>query len=167
MTARASSRKRTARTRPAAARATALVASRAGRGVADRGDERFAEVVALIEVARGRAYQAVNGELVTQYWELGGYISRKIASAEWGDGVVEEFAADLATRHPGLGGYTRPNLFRMRQFYEAYRANRKVSPLVRQWPPSRGAGPSESSNGRSGRVPSFAKRRPRKKSCQR
>lgn len=51
-----------------------------------------------------------------------------------GDGVVEELAADLATRYPGLRGYTRPNLFRMRQFYEAYRANRKVSPLVRQLP---------------------------------
>jgi predicted nuclease of restriction endonuclease-like (RecB) superfamily len=134
MTAKTPSRKRTARTEPAAAKATALVAPRAGRAVADRGDERFAEVVALIEAARGRAYQAVNAELVTHYWELGEYISRKIASAEWGDGVVEELAADLATRYPGLRGYTRPNLFRMRQFYEAYRANRKVSPLVRQLP---------------------------------
>lgn len=83
MTAKASSRKRTARTRRAAAKAPALVGSRAGRAVADRGDKRFAEVVALIEAARGRAYQAVNAELVTHYWELGGYISRKIASAEW------------------------------------------------------------------------------------
>lgn len=66
--------------------------------VANRGDERFAEVVALNEAARGRAYQAVNAELVTHYWELGEYTSRKIASAEWGDGIVEELAADLATR---------------------------------------------------------------------
>lgn len=33
-----------------------------------------------------------------------------------------------------MRGYTRPNLFRMRQFCEAYRANKKVSPLVRQLP---------------------------------
>ena len=33
-----------------------------------------------------------------------------------------------------MRGYTRPNLFRMRQFYEAYRRNDKVSPLVRQLP---------------------------------
>jgi hypothetical protein len=80
------------------------------------GDEaRFAEVVALIEAARGRAYQAVNAELVSLYWKLGEYISRKIASAEWGDGVVEELAASLARRFPGLRGFTRPNLFRMRQ----------------------------------------------------
>ncbi|MDX2055914.1 MAG: PDDEXK nuclease domain-containing protein [Polyangiaceae bacterium] len=51
-----------------------------------------------------------------------------------GDGVVDELAAALASRYPGMRGYTRPNLFRMRQFYEAYRRNKKVSPLVRQLP---------------------------------
>ncbi|HCF60909.1 MAG TPA: DUF1016 domain-containing protein [Myxococcales bacterium] len=90
--------------------------------------------MALIEAARARGYQVVNTVLVGHYWELGEYISRKIASAEWGDGVVEELATDLARRYPGIRGYTRPNLFRMRQFYEAYRLNRKVSPLVRQLP---------------------------------
>ncbi len=89
------------------------------------GDTRFAEVIALIETARARGYQAVNTELVEHYWELGEYISRKIASAEWGDGVVDDLAADLARRYPGARGYTRRNLFRMRQFFEAYRANRK------------------------------------------
>ena len=63
-----------------------------------------------------------------------GLFDKKIATAEWGDGVVNELAADLAKRYLGGRGYTRPNLFRMRQFYEAYRSNRKVSPLVRQLP---------------------------------
>lgn len=97
-------------------------------------DSRFAEVVALIEAARGRAYLAVNLELVSLYWRLGEYLSRKIASAEWGDGIVDELAAVLARRYPGLRGFARPNLFRMRQFYEAYRGDEKVSPLVRQLP---------------------------------
>jgi hypothetical protein len=85
-----------------------------------------------LEPARRRAYQSVNAELVGLYWQLGEYISRKIESAQWGDGVVDELAAAIARRYPGLRGYTRPNLFRMRQFYEAYRDNEKVSPLVRQ-----------------------------------
>jgi hypothetical protein len=97
-------------------------------------ETRFAEVVALIEAARGRAYQAVNTELVKLYWQLGEYISRKIASAEWGDGVVDELAASLGRRFLGVRGYTRRNLFRMRQFYEAYRGHEKVSPLVTQLP---------------------------------
>jgi len=91
-------------------------------------------VLALIEAARGRAYQAVNTELVDLYWQLGAYLSQKIESAEWGDGVVDELATTIARRYPGIRGYTRPNLFRMRQFYEAYRGTQKVSALLRQLP---------------------------------
>jgi predicted nuclease of restriction endonuclease-like (RecB) superfamily len=95
---------------------------------------RFDEVLALIEAARHRAYQAVNTELVGLYWQLGEYISKKIASAEWGTGVVDELAGTIARHYPGLRGYTRSNLFRMRQFYESYRGDKKVAPLVRQLP---------------------------------
>ena len=132
MTTKTSSKKRAARTKPAATKATALVAPRAKRAAVDGGNERFAEVIALIEAARARGYQAVNTVLVQHYWELGAYISRKMASAEWGDGGVEDLAADLARRYPGARGYTRRNLFRMRQFFGAYRAHKKVSPLVTQ-----------------------------------
>jgi len=113
----------------------ALAREPLGGAPVDRsGDRRFAEVVALVEAARRRAYQAVNAELVAHYWELGAYISAKIASAEWGDGVVAELAAALARSYPGVRGYTRRNLFRMRQFFEAYRSDEKVSPLVTQLP---------------------------------
>jgi predicted nuclease of restriction endonuclease-like (RecB) superfamily len=134
MTAKLSSKKRAVRTKPAAAKVPALAATKVKRVDVNGGDTRFAEIIALIEAARGQVYRAVNAELVTHYLDLGAYISRKIASAEWGDGVVDDLAADLARRYPGIRGYTRPNLFRMRQFYEAYRSNRKVSPLVRQLP---------------------------------
>jgi len=134
-----SSPKKTGRTahgnKPAMRRAKKVAAPlRQLAAVARDVDTRFDEVVALIEAARVRAYEAVNSELVTLYVQLGEYISRKIASAEWGDGVVEQLATVLAGRYPGLRGFTRPNLFRMRQFYEAYRGNKKVSALLRQLP---------------------------------
>jgi len=94
----------------------------------------FGEVLHLIQSARQRAYQGVNSELVTLYWQVGEYISRKLTSAEWGDGVVDELAHYLARTQPGLRGFTRPNLFRMKQFYEAYRENEIVSALLRQLP---------------------------------
>jgi len=96
--------------------------------------DAFAAVVELIEAARSRAYQSVNQELVGLYWRVGEYISRKITAAEWGDGVVDQLAMHLARRLPGLRGFTRRNLFRMRQFYEAYASDQKVSPLVTQLP---------------------------------
>ena len=96
--------------------------------------EDFAQVLALIQAARGRAYQAVNTALIDLYWQIGEHISRKIAAAEWGDGVVDQLAAYIAKTQPGLRGFTRPNLFRMRQFYEAYQGDQKVSALLRLLP---------------------------------
>jgi predicted nuclease of restriction endonuclease-like (RecB) superfamily len=60
-------------------------------------------------------------------------ISRKIEAAEWGDGVVERLAKFIARTEPGLRGFTLRN-FRMKQFYEAYREDSIVSPLVAQLP---------------------------------
>ncbi len=54
--------------------------------------------------------------------------------AEWDDGVVAQLAEHLACTQPGLRGFTSRNLFRMRQFYEAYQGDEIVSPLVRQLP---------------------------------
>jgi predicted nuclease of restriction endonuclease-like (RecB) superfamily len=94
----------------------------------------FAEIAQLISAARQHAYQAVNTTLIELYWQVGAYISNKIKAAEWGDGLITELAKYLATTQPNLKGFTRPNLFRMRQFYEAYQHDQIVSPLVRQLP---------------------------------
>lgn len=94
----------------------------------------FAEVVHLITAARQHAYQAVNTTLIELYWQVGAYISNKIKAAEWGDGVVDALAKHLAITQPNLKGFTRRNLFRMRQFYEAYQDDKIVAPLVRQLP---------------------------------
>ncbi len=105
-------------------------------------DPGFEAIVGLIQAARQRAFQAVNTALINLYWRIGEQISRRIAAAEWGDGVVALLAAHIARTQPGLRGFTRPNLFRMRQFYEAYPSalidegqdEQKVSALPRQLP---------------------------------
>ncbi|MFT3741131.1 MAG: PDDEXK nuclease domain-containing protein [Gammaproteobacteria bacterium] len=94
----------------------------------------FTEVVQLIEAARKRAYQAVNTTLIELYWQVGAYISRKLQTAEWGDSVVDQLADHLAVTQPNLRGFTRRNLFRMRQFYENYCQDEKVSALLTQLP---------------------------------
>lgn len=94
----------------------------------------FEEILSLIQSARQRAYQAVNLELIDLYWQVGQTISRKIDAAEWGDGVVDQLAAFLARTQPGLKGFTRSNMLRMRQFYDTYRGDPIVAPLVRQLP---------------------------------
>jgi len=92
----------------------------------------FREVVGLIQAARQRAYQTINTELIDLYWRVGQCISRKLETAGWGEGVVDELARYIAQHHPDIKGFTRRNLFRMRQFFLTYRHDTKVSPLVRQ-----------------------------------
>jgi hypothetical protein len=84
----------------------------------------------MILQARRRAMSAVNTEL----WRIGEHISKKIDAAEWGEGVVEKLARHIQRHHPNPRGFTRPNLYRMRQFYEAYRGQKKASALLRQLP---------------------------------
>ena len=94
----------------------------------------FSEVVRLIAASREKVVQSVNTALIDLYWELGATISRKIEAAEWGDGTVDRLAVYIAKTEPGLRGFSRANLFRMKQFYETYRDEPIVSPLVRQLP---------------------------------
>ena len=122
-------------TRKATPKANALTRRVAVRpDAAEPVETSFAEVAGLIEQARQRAYQAVDSELVGLYWRIGQYISAKLASAVWGEGVVDRLAQHLARTMPGQRGFTRRNLFRMRQFFEAYVADEKVTPLVTQLP---------------------------------
>ena len=115
--------------------AAAQIVAPPARQLPQAADESaFAEVLHLIQSAKQRAYQAVNTELVSLYWQIGEYISRKLESAEWGDGVVDQLARFLARTQPGKRGFTRANLFRMRQFYGLYRHQQIVAPLVRQLP---------------------------------
>jgi predicted nuclease of restriction endonuclease-like (RecB) superfamily len=115
-------------TRKAASKGLAgVVQDGAGEAV----ETSFAEVVGLIEQARQRAYQAVNTELVALYWEIGQYISGKLSAALWGDGVVDRLAQHLARTMPGLRGFSAQNLWRMRQFFETYRDEPQLAPLVR------------------------------------
>jgi len=99
-----------------------------------RMDASFEEITQLIEVARQKAFLAVNTALIDLYWHIGGVISHKVSSAEWGEGVVEQLARHIAQTQPGLRGFTRSNLFRMRKFYETYQGDIKVAPLVTQLP---------------------------------
>jgi predicted nuclease of restriction endonuclease-like (RecB) superfamily len=106
----------------------------AGQTPAAPHEAAFREVLALIEAARQRAYHAVNTELIDLYWRVGGYISRKLETAAWGQSVVTDLAAYIQRQHPGLRGFTRASLFRMRQFFATYHGDKKVAALLRQLP---------------------------------
>lgn len=95
-------------------------------------DKSFLEIKTLIDEARNRAIKNVNIELVQLYWDIGAYISKKMDEAQWGDKTIEQLADFLKNYGPDYKGFNRRNLYRMKQFYQAYRGLEIVSPLVTQ-----------------------------------
>lgn len=95
-------------------------------------NNEFQNVVLMIKQAQIRAYSAVNHELIDLYFSLGKYISVKVEQSNWGKGVVKELADYIAKTAPELTGFSDKNLWRMKQFYETYKDDEKLSPLVRE-----------------------------------
>lgn len=94
--------------------------------------KQFTEITSLIASAKSRAYQAVNKELVTLYWHVGEYVSKQVISKAWGKSVVQELADYIQKYEPNIKGFSAQNIWRMKQFYETYAENTKLSPLVRE-----------------------------------
>ena len=97
-------------------------------------NSEFDEIVAIIEQSRQRAFRAVNRELIEMYWQIGQYISEKVKSNAWGRSIVTEFASFVQSKYVGIKGFSAQNIWRMKQFYETYAGNEKLSPLVRELP---------------------------------
>ncbi len=95
-------------------------------------ENRFADIIQLIKQARANALRAVNTELITLYWSIGEYISKKIEQSEWGESVVTELARFIQTNEPEIKGFSDKNCWRMKQFYETYKDYPKLAPLVRE-----------------------------------
>jgi predicted nuclease of restriction endonuclease-like (RecB) superfamily len=92
----------------------------------------FAEVVSLIEQSRKRAYQSVNTHRIDLYWQVGEYVSLKIKADGWGQGTVQDLSAYIQRRQPGIRGFSPQNIWRMRQFFETYHGEQKLSTLLRE-----------------------------------
>ena len=92
----------------------------------------FDEVILIIENARENAFRAVNRELINMYWDIGKYVSRRVFESDWGKSVVKDFSDFIQSRYVGIKGFSPQNIWRMKQFYETYAKNEKLSPLVRE-----------------------------------
>ena len=86
----------------------------------------------IVENEKERAYRKVNEELILMYQEVGKYISQKTKEASYGSGFVDNVAEFFSTNYPELRGFNRRGLYRMKQFYELYSDDEKVSTLLTQ-----------------------------------
>ena len=70
--------------------------------------------------------------MINLYWNIGKHISQKIESSEWGKGIVSNLSDYLKRTEPNVKGFSSQNLWRMKQFFEVYNKNKKLSPMVRE-----------------------------------
>lgn len=94
----------------------------------------FSELLQHIWQAKQKVFSQANTVLIDLYWQLGKTITEKVESEAWGKGVVAELAKYIAQNDPESRGFSDKNLWRMKQFYETYRSDEKLSPLVRELP---------------------------------
>jgi len=89
-------------------------------------------LIELINRSRNNAIRKVNEELIDLYWNIGEYISNKVELSEWGQSVVKELSQYIQAHDPQIKGFSDKNLWRMKQFYEAYKQFPKISTLLRE-----------------------------------
>ena len=95
-------------------------------------DKQFDEIIHIIEESRKNALRKVNEELIMMYWRVGEYISRQSKNASYGDSYIQSLADFFSRNYPQIRGFNRRGLYRMKQFYETYKDNEKVSTLLTQ-----------------------------------
>lgn len=90
----------------------------------------LSEIKEKIHRAQYEAMKQVNKTLLTLYWEIGKSIVEKQKQHGWGQSIVETLSKDLQNEFPGVQGYSARNLWYMRNFYDQYKENTKLQPMV-------------------------------------
>ena len=89
-------------------------------------------LINIINAARENALKKVNEELIGMYWKIGEYLHLESQKASFGDGYIDSLTQEIQSEFPGIRGFNRRGLYRMKKFYETYYKNELVTPLVSQ-----------------------------------
>jgi hypothetical protein len=81
------------------------------------------EKLQRIRSAQLDALRLVNREQISLYLDIGRMIVERRQGDTWGKAIVENLARDLREEFPGSNGFFAANLWRMKNFYEAYAAS--------------------------------------------
>ena len=89
-------------------------------------------LIKIIENSRNNELRRVNEELIQMYWKVGEYLSKESKNTAFGDDYINSIAKEIQSAFPGIKGFTRRGLYRMKQFYEMYCEDEFVSALLTQ-----------------------------------
>ncbi len=83
-------------------------------------EREFTEVVNIIVQHRCKASRAVNEQSLLCAWYVGGYVSKKLKSEEWGSKVVTQLSEYIRSTRPDIKGFSKRNIYNMVMFYDEY-----------------------------------------------
>jgi predicted nuclease of restriction endonuclease-like (RecB) superfamily len=86
------------------------------------------ELKRQISEARQKAALSINKVLIEIYWQIGSEIVEKERTATWGSSLINRISRDLSNSFPDMKGFSRRNLYAIRQWYLFYSANSKFVP---------------------------------------
>ena len=75
-------------------------------------------LIQIITQSRQNALKKVNEELINMYWKVGEYLNVESDNASFGDAYIDSVAEEIQKAFPGIKGFNRRGLYRMKKFYE-------------------------------------------------
>lgn len=81
-----------------------------------------------IKAAQLKAAVSVSSQMLEMYWQLAEEIVAKQKNANWGQAVLEQLSIDLKLSFPNISGFSRRNLYAIRQWYLFYSTQHEFVP---------------------------------------
>ncbi len=78
------------------------------------------ELKSKIHAAQTKVALTINSQLLELYWEIGKDISERQENTDWGSKFIEQTAIELKKEFPEIRGFSRRNLYAIRQWYKFY-----------------------------------------------
>lgn len=75
------------------------------------------QLKAKVKQAQLKAAVLSNKVLIEVYWELGEAITERQKKFNYGDSFIDQVAVDLKLEFPDIKGFSRRNLYAIRQWY--------------------------------------------------
>lgn len=95
-------------------------------------EKEYASVLRIIVQRRAKALSNVNAQNLLTNWEIGAFISRRLANSAWGSAAVDGLVDYIHSHDPTAKGYGRSNLYSMVAVYEAFSSADFLTLLARQ-----------------------------------
>lgn len=78
------------------------------------------ELKSKIHEAKRKVAFSITSQLLELYWEIGKDICVKQQTSNWGNSLIEQIAAELKLEFPEMKGFSRRNLYAIKQWYSFY-----------------------------------------------